>query len=30
MFWTQTKTVTSRWYAPDEVAGQVNTTISLK
>ncbi len=30
LFWTQTKTVTARWYAPDEVAGQVNTTISLK
>src|SRR5450830_128771 len=30
LFWTQTKTVTARWYAPDEEAGQVNTTISLK
>lgn len=29
-FWTQTKTVTARWYAPDEEAGQVNTTITLK
>lgn len=30
LFWTQTKTVTSRWYAPDEIPGQINTTISLK
>ena len=30
MFWTQTKTVTARWYAPDQVAGKVNTTISMK
>lgn len=31
-FWTQTKTVTSRWYAPDDQAGSgaINTTISLK
>lgn len=26
-FWTQTKTVTSRWVAPDEASGSVNTTI---
>ena len=29
-FWTQTKTVTARWFAPDVELGQVNTTISLK
>jgi malonate-semialdehyde dehydrogenase (acetylating) / methylmalonate-semialdehyde dehydrogenase len=29
-FWTQTKTVTARWSAPDAPQGQVNTTISLK
>ncbi|MDP2561448.1 CoA-acylating methylmalonate-semialdehyde dehydrogenase [Psychrobium sp. 1_MG-2023] len=29
-FWTQTKTVSSRWFAPDEVAGEVNTTITMK
>ena len=29
-FWTQTKTVTARWFAPDENGGQVNTTISMK
>lgn len=29
-FWTQTKTVTARWFAPDAQGGQVNTTISLK
>ena len=29
-FWTQTKTVTARWFAPDSQAGQVNTTISMK
>ena len=29
-FWTQTKTVTARWFAPDAQQSQVNTTISLK
>lgn len=29
-FWTQTKTVTARWYEPGEASGGVNTTISLK
>lgn len=29
-FWTQTKTVTARWFAPETQQGQVNTTISLK
>lgn len=29
-FWTQTKTVTARWFAHDETAGQVNTTITMK
>jgi malonate-semialdehyde dehydrogenase (acetylating)/methylmalonate-semialdehyde dehydrogenase len=29
-FWTQTKTVTTRWFAPDARQSQVNTTISLK
>jgi malonate-semialdehyde dehydrogenase (acetylating)/methylmalonate-semialdehyde dehydrogenase len=29
-FWTQTKTVTARWYAPDDQAGAINTTISMK
>lgn len=29
-FWTQTKTVTARWSAPDAAQSQVNTTISLK
>jgi malonate-semialdehyde dehydrogenase (acetylating)/methylmalonate-semialdehyde dehydrogenase len=29
-FWTQTKTVTTRWFAPDAQQSQVNTTISLK
>jgi malonate-semialdehyde dehydrogenase (acetylating)/methylmalonate-semialdehyde dehydrogenase len=29
-FWTQTKTITARWFAPDAQQGQVNTTISLK
>lgn len=28
-FWTQTKTVTARWYAPDDQAGAINTTISI-
>lgn len=29
-FWTQTKTVTARWFAEGSSGGQVNTTISLK
>ncbi|MDY7579509.1 CoA-acylating methylmalonate-semialdehyde dehydrogenase [Herbaspirillum sp. RTI4] len=29
-FWTQTKTVTARWFAPDADGGKVNTTISMK
>jgi len=29
-FWTQTKTVTARWFAPDERGGEMNTTISMK
>lgn len=29
-FWTQTKTVTARWFAPDAPDSQLNTTISLK
>ena len=29
-FWTQTKTVTARWFEPDSDAGRVNTTISMK
>jgi len=29
-FWTQTKTVSTRWFAPDEAAGEVNTTITMK
>ena len=29
-FWTQTKTVSARWFAPDHEAGAINTTISLK
>ncbi|MNN79823.1 Methylmalonate-semialdehyde dehydrogenase [acylating] [compost metagenome] len=29
-FYTQTKTVTSRWFDEDEVGGAVNTTITLK
>lgn len=29
-FWTQTKTVSTRWFAPDEDAGEVNTTITMK
>lgn len=29
-FWTQTKTVTSRWFEQGSSAGKVNTTISLK
>lgn len=30
LFWTQTKTVTVRWYGPEEDVGQLNTTIALK
>ena len=30
MFYTQTKTVTTRWFEDDAVVGAVNTTISLK
>ena len=29
-FWTQTKTVTARWFAPESEDGAINTTISLK
>lgn len=29
-FWTQTKTVTSRWFEPDSESLGVNTTISMK
>ena len=29
-FWTQTKTVTARWFAPDDNGGQINTTIAMK
>jgi len=29
-FWTQTKTVTSRWFEPDSQSQGVNTTISMK
>ncbi len=29
-FWTQTKTVTARWFAPDAEDGAINTTISMK
>ncbi len=29
-FWTQTKTVTARWFEEGSAAGKVNTTISLK
>jgi len=29
-FWTQTKTVTARWFEPESVAGAVHTTISMK
>jgi malonate-semialdehyde dehydrogenase (acetylating)/methylmalonate-semialdehyde dehydrogenase len=29
-FYTQTKTITARWFDDDSVAGKVNTTISLK
>ena len=30
MFYTQTKTVTARWFDDDVAAGGVNTTISLR
>ncbi len=30
LFYTQTKTVTARWFDDDSVAGAVNTTISLR
>jgi malonate-semialdehyde dehydrogenase (acetylating)/methylmalonate-semialdehyde dehydrogenase len=29
-FWTQTKTVTARWFAPDAEDSAINTTISMK
>ena len=29
-FWTQTKTVTARWFDDSSVSAGVNTTISLK
>ncbi|MGB7479882.1 MAG: CoA-acylating methylmalonate-semialdehyde dehydrogenase [Burkholderiaceae bacterium] len=29
-FWTQTKTVTARWFEPESEDGAINTTISLK
>lgn len=29
-FWTQTKTVTARWFEPDNESSEVNTTISMK
>lgn len=29
-FWTQTKTVTSRWFEPDHQSHEVNTTISMQ
>ena len=29
-FWTQTKTVTSRWFEPDNESSGVNTTIAMK
>ena len=29
-FWTQSKTVTARWFAPDDNGGQLNTTIAMK
>jgi len=28
-FWTQTKTVTSRWFEPEHESSGINTTISL-
>jgi malonate-semialdehyde dehydrogenase (acetylating)/methylmalonate-semialdehyde dehydrogenase len=30
LFYTQTKTITARWFDDNSVAGAVNTTISLK
>jgi len=30
MFWTQTKTVTARWFEEGAAGGKVNTTISMK
>jgi len=30
LFYTQTKTITQRWFDEDEVGGTVNTTITLK
>ncbi|MDP6969290.1 MAG: CoA-acylating methylmalonate-semialdehyde dehydrogenase [Gammaproteobacteria bacterium] len=29
-FWTQTHTVSARWFEPDAAAGQMNTTITMK
>lgn len=29
-FWTQTKTVTARWFEPDNLSQEVNTTISMQ
>jgi malonate-semialdehyde dehydrogenase (acetylating)/methylmalonate-semialdehyde dehydrogenase len=29
-FYTQTKTITQRWFDEDDVVGAVNTTITLK
>ncbi len=29
-FWTQTKTVSTRWFEPGKDAGEVNTTITMK
>jgi malonate-semialdehyde dehydrogenase (acetylating)/methylmalonate-semialdehyde dehydrogenase len=29
-FYTQTKTVTQRWFDEDDTSGAVNTTITLK
>jgi malonate-semialdehyde dehydrogenase (acetylating) / methylmalonate-semialdehyde dehydrogenase len=29
-FWTQTKTITARWFAPDVEDGAMNTTIAMK
>ncbi|MDL0434102.1 methylmalonate-semialdehyde dehydrogenase, partial [Marinobacter sp. TBZ242] len=28
-FWTQTKTVTARWFEPENVSNGINSTISL-
>jgi malonate-semialdehyde dehydrogenase (acetylating)/methylmalonate-semialdehyde dehydrogenase len=28
-FWTQTKTVTARWFEPEHESSGINTTISL-